>query len=283
MGVELRHLEAFLAAAEEGSISRAARLLRVTQPALSRTLSQLEQQVGATLLRRSAKGVELTAEGMAFRRKATQAVDAFTEAVSSPFDAPRPLRVGHAWAALGRFTTGLIRRWPVEHPEYRLQLRQVDDLYVKLDEAAIDIAVVRGQRPGPRYRHALLYRENRLVAAPAQHELADRLSVTLGDLARYDLVVNTASGTTDHLWDESQRPTVKVEVATVDDWLSNIAAGAGLGITPDPSSQLYQRPEIVYLPLRDAPPVAVYLAWPPSSAHPALRDFLSIVKELVHQ
>ncbi|WP_335622494.1 LysR family transcriptional regulator [Amycolatopsis orientalis] len=282
MGVEFRHLEAFLAAAEEGSISRAARLLRVTQPALSRTLSQLEQQVGATLLRRSAKGVELTAAGMAFRAKATQAVNAFTEAVSSPFDAPRPLRVGHAWAALGRFTTNLIQRWRVEHPEYPLQLRQVDDLYVKLDEAVIDIAVVRGQRPGSRYRHELLYREARLAAVPAQHQLANRRSVTLGELVPYDLVVNTASGTTEpYLWEENRRPAVTVEVATVDDWLSNIAAGAGLGITPDPSSQLYQRPEIVYVPLSDAPPVTVYLAWPPHSSHPALRDFLAIARALV--
>ncbi|MEU3622270.1 LysR family transcriptional regulator [Amycolatopsis coloradensis] len=282
MGVEFRHLEAFLAAAEEGSISRAARLLRVTQPALSRTLSQLEQQVGTTLLRRSAKGVELTVAGMAFRTKAIQAVKAFTEALSSPFDAPRPLRVGHAWAALGRFTTNLIQRWRSEYREYQLHLRQVDDVYAKLDEAAIDIAVVRGRRPGPGYRHELLYQEARLVAVPLQHELANRRSVTLGEVARYDLVVNTASGTTEpDLWKENRRPAVTVEVGTVDDWLSNIAAGAGLGITPDPSSQLYQRPEIVYVPLSDAPPVAVYLAWPPHSPHPALRDFLAVAKALV--
>lgn len=277
-------MEAFLAAAEEGSISGAARLLRLTQPALSRTLSQLEQQVGAALLRRSTKGVELTVAGVAFHRKATQAVNAFTEAVSSPFDAPRPLRVGHAWAALGRFTTDLLQRWRVKYPEYQLQLQRVDDLYVKLDDAAIDIAVVRGQPPGARYRHELLYREARLAAVPAQHDLANRRSVTLAELVQYDLVVNTASGTTEpYLWEENRRPTVTVEVATVDDWLSNIAAGAGLGITPDASSQLYQRPEIVYIPLVDAPPVAVYLTWPPNSPHPALRDFLAIAKALVDQ
>jgi LysR family transcriptional regulator, benzoate and cis,cis-muconate-responsive activator of ben and cat genes len=58
--VGLRHLRAFVAVAEEGNIGRAAQRLFITQPALSRQIQQLEREIGAPALVRTARGVELT-------------------------------------------------------------------------------------------------------------------------------------------------------------------------------------------------------------------------------
>ena len=67
--MELRTLRYFLAAAEEENITRAAELLHVTQPTLSRQLMDLEREVGATLMNRSKKGMTLTAGGKRGRRR----------------------------------------------------------------------------------------------------------------------------------------------------------------------------------------------------------------------
>ncbi|WP_369215861.1 helix-turn-helix domain-containing protein, partial [Streptomyces flavofungini] len=70
MTIELRHLRAFLAIADEGNVTRAAARLRLSQPALSRTLRQLEDHLGALLADRSTHHLELTARGRSPRRAA---------------------------------------------------------------------------------------------------------------------------------------------------------------------------------------------------------------------
>ena len=73
--LDIRLLSGFLAIAEAGSITRAAESLHITQPALSRQLAQLESDVGARLVMRGKKGIELTHEGRALRRRAREIVD----------------------------------------------------------------------------------------------------------------------------------------------------------------------------------------------------------------
>src|SRR5258707_15419268 len=86
--MELRHLRYFVAVVEEGSLTTAAELrLHTSQPSLSRQIRDLEYQVGAELLSRSAHGVELTAAGKAFldhARLALAQVDAAVEAARRP-------------------------------------------------------------------------------------------------------------------------------------------------------------------------------------------------------
>lgn len=116
-GIELRHLRAFLAIAEEGSVTRAASRLRLTQPVVSRTLAALEKHLGARLVDRSTHHLALTAEGVLFRDKAAAAVCAFDEAVDAGRLRHWPLRLGHAWSAFGRYTTPLLRTWQQRHPQ----------------------------------------------------------------------------------------------------------------------------------------------------------------------
>ena len=82
--MELRHLQAFVAVAEAQNVTRAARRLRVAQPALSRTIRNLEQEVGIVLLKRVPGGVELTTAGRSFlpgaRRTLAEAAAAIARA-----------------------------------------------------------------------------------------------------------------------------------------------------------------------------------------------------------
>ena len=72
--MELRTLRSFLAVAREGNVTRAARQLHITQPALSRQLSELEREMGCELLLREPRGVTLTEQGMLLRKRAEEIV-----------------------------------------------------------------------------------------------------------------------------------------------------------------------------------------------------------------
>lgn len=83
MAVELRQLRFLVAVSEAGSVSAAARRLYMTQPAVTTALRNLERDVGASLLRRHARGVELTPAGVAFLAQARLALEHVDEATLS--------------------------------------------------------------------------------------------------------------------------------------------------------------------------------------------------------
>ena len=82
MSVDLRHFRSFVVVAEEGHIGRAARRLFITQPALSRQMQQLEREVDAAILVRTARGVELTGAGRELLAKARVALEAAEDALA---------------------------------------------------------------------------------------------------------------------------------------------------------------------------------------------------------
>ncbi|MFI1888967.1 LysR family transcriptional regulator [Streptomyces jumonjinensis] len=281
MSIELRHLRCFLAIAEESSVTRAAHRLGLTQPAVSRTLAALERQVGTRLVDRSTHHLELTAEGRVFRDKAAAAVAAFDDAMDPTRLRRRPLRLGHAWSALGPHTTPLLRRWEREHPETPLELLRIDDRTAGLARGEVDAAVLRGSVEAPGLVTELLFMEDRVAAVTSDGPLAARARLTLADLASGPVLVNEVSGvTTPALWPAGGRPASTVTVTNTDDWLTAIAAGRGAGVSVASTAELHPHPGVTYRPLPDAPPVPVLLAHRTTTAHPALRDLLALAREL---
>ncbi|WP_078504399.1 LysR substrate-binding domain-containing protein [Streptomyces viridochromogenes] len=122
-----------------------------------------------------------------------------------------------------------------------------------------------------------LYRERRLVAVPEGDPLVRRAAVRLADLADRPVVLCATAATTTGLWPEGQRPRT-VEVANVDEWLTVIATGDAVGVTAEATEHSHPHPGVRYLPLADAPPVTVRLAWPRVATHPATRTFLDHVR-----
>lgn len=278
MTVELRHLRAFLAIAEEGGITRAAARLRLSQPALSRTLRQLEEHLGVRLAERSTHHLELTPEGRTFRARAAAAVAAVDDALDPSRARRWPLRLGHAWSALGRYTTPLLRRWKRDHPDTPLELLRVDDRTAGLLSGKVDVALVRGPLPAEGGAESLrsqwLLDEARVAVVPADSELAAREApVTLADLARRPIALNTVSGlTTLDLWPEAIRPgpATTVRVANTDDWLGTIAAGNAVGVSTTATAAMHPHPGVVYRPLTGTARVPVLLLWRAGPGHPAV-------------
>ncbi|MFJ8821403.1 LysR family transcriptional regulator [Streptomyces sp. NPDC102467] len=282
--IEVRHLRCFLAIAEEGGVTRAAARLRLTQPAVSRTLAALETALGVRLVDRSTHHLALTPEGRAFREKATVAVTAFEDALAAARTPLRPLRLGHAWSAAGDFTTPLLRRWRHAHPDVPLELLRIDDRTAGLTRGAVDVALLRGPVDAPGLVTELLRHETRVAALPSDSPLARRPALTLDDLREQVIALNTVSGTTTlGLWPPTARPARTLAVANTDDWLAAIAADQAVGITSTATVGMHPYPGVTYVPLTDAPALPVHLARREGPGHPSVPALIALAHEVAAQ
>ncbi len=276
MNVELRHLRCFLAIAEEGNVTRAAAALHLTQPALSRTLAQLERQLGTQLVDRSTHHLRLTPAGVRFRLAAAAAVRAFDQALGSVATDPPRLRLGLTWSS-ATYTAAIVRVWNEVHPDRPLIVRRSDERTGGLAHGAVDVALVHGPVTDAALRTTLLAEEDRVAALPAGHRLAGASTLTLADLAGEVLVVNSVAGTTTpELWPAASRPVVGGDSETIDDWLVKIAAGSGVGVTAGSTPSLHPHPGVRFVPLTGAPPIPLLLAWPALDSHPDVRELVRL-------
>jgi LysR family hca operon transcriptional activator len=186
--MELRHLRYFVAVAETGSLTIAAeRRLHTSQPSLSRQIRDLEEQVGAELFSRSARGVELTAAGKAFLDHARLALTQVDAAVEAARRAAQPAKQRFA---LG-FLTGQEMTWLSKAMSIlREELPNVDvtvssdyspDLAEGLARGKLDVAFLRSE-PGFDLTYHAVSREPLVVLMPSDHHLASRKSIRPQDL-----------------------------------------------------------------------------------------------------
>jgi hypothetical protein len=125
--------------------------------------------------------------------------------------------------------------------------------------------------------------ESRVAVVPADSALATRPTLRLADLAGEPLAVNPVSGlTTLDLWPSHTGRTDTVTVGNTDDWLSAIAAGLAVGVSTSATAMTHTNPGVAYVPLVDAPDVTLYLVWREPPGHPAVRAFVALAHEIVH-
>ena len=183
----LRALECLVAVADSGSITQAALLLHLSQPAVSHQLAALEREAGTILIRREPRGVKLTPAGRAAVTDARRAIDAAASAVRTAravgAAAGGSLRLACA-QSLVLVLAPVIREWCQRHPEVAITLREstsVDELHGFIDSDEADILL----RPAPapdRFTATVVADEEIVLAAPADHPIARQPVVRLEDL-----------------------------------------------------------------------------------------------------
>lgn len=261
MDWSLRELRVFVAAAEEGSFTDAAVRLRVSQAAVSRTIAGLERAVGERLLRRVPRGCELTSTGQQVLPQARRVLveaDRFTELLASHH---RVLRLGYAWAALGRHTARLQREW--SHDTIDLELARHNSPTAGLAEGLCDVGIVRIPVDQKRFDSVVVGLERRLVAfASDDPQWSRRRQLTMAEIAERTVVIDSRVGTTSsQLWPSTAQPTTFIEANDVDTWLDAIVAGRGVGTTAEATEHHHPRPGVAYRPIKDGPRIPVRLAW----------------------
>ncbi|MBU3868165.1 LysR family transcriptional regulator [Streptomyces sp. 4503] len=281
MNVELRHLRALAAIGDEGTITGAAAALHISQPALSRTLEQLENRLGTRLVERTTRRLSLTDAGRLLHERAHLILKQLDDALSEAQAGPRPLRIGFAWAALGDRTVPLLRAWRDQHPDIPVRVHRPGDPEAALRRGEIDAVFLRtAPTADAELMTEELYRERRLAAVSDSDPLVGRSVVRLADLADRLVVLCATAASTADLWPRGQRPTT-IEVANVDEWLTTIATGEAVGATAEATEHSHPHPGVRYLPLADSAPVTVRLVWPRTPTHPATRTFLEHVRRMI--
>jgi DNA-binding transcriptional LysR family regulator len=190
------------------------------------------------------------------------------------------LRIGHAWSAMGRHTPEFQRRWAARYPEIELQLIRANSATGGLAEGLCDLAVVRTPPDERRFASAVVGQERRYCALADDDPWARHRSVRLEEVGRRTVVLDRRTGSTStDLWPSGTQPAVEY-TQDIDDWLAVIATGRCVGITPESTVVQYRRQGIVFRPLRDADPVAVWCIWRRQDPHPATHAAVALASDL---
>jgi DNA-binding transcriptional LysR family regulator len=243
MRFDLRHIRAFVALAEELHFGRAAERLHVAQPALSRTLRDLEQDVGVSLLRRTTRLVELTDAGKAFLAECRLAQGHLDRAVTTARRTAAgvigELRVAYMDFAINGRLPELIRAFQRYHPEIRLELSYMPTSHQQtaLLERRIDVGFMIGA-----FDHELVdsyaFDEDRYVALlPITHPRSNVQSLTLSDLAEEKFVLGNGENWTafrNRLFGLCQArgffPQIAQEASSSEGIFGLVAAGVGVSV-----------------------------------------------------
>ena len=284
-GVEIRLLKSFLAVAEEGQFRRAADRLNLAQSALSTQIRQLEREVGGPLFRRTTRRLEITSAGAALVQDARMVLDAaelglLRARAAVKIDAGG-IVVGTVGPVPGDVLALALSVVTTDGDVFKLELRHQDftTLVASLRDGICHAAFLQM----PYDEHGIVVRvlmaEPRVVALPATHPLAHAASLQPEDVKEEQFVSHPV--TVNPLWrdfwllvDElGHRPRVSDrQAASVDEWLTLISQGEGIDTAPAHIAQYYPWPQVRYVPLRNAAPARLGLAYP-STANPATIAF----------
>ncbi|WP_129660135.1 LysR family transcriptional regulator [Rothia uropygialis] len=245
----LDQLRCFVAVAENLHFGRAAEELAMTQPPLSRQIQKLEKSVGAQLILRTHRRVELTAAGSAFLDQARLILTSVTRAGESAVQASQGLRgrlsLGYT-AAAGLTTLGPLLTLLKEHmPGVAIDLHQMvtSRQLEALEDGRINAGLGRLSMPSEGFRTDSIHTEGLVLAAPDGHELLAGRHLHREDVAGHPLIMHSAEGAR-YFYDLVVR-NFKIDHADVSHSLSQIttmvslvAAGHGIALVPESATKL---------------------------------------------
>ncbi|GIF05200.1 LysR family transcriptional regulator [Actinoplanes siamensis] len=280
MDLQLRHLRALVAVVDAGTFTDAATALNTSQAAVSRSVAACEQALGVRLLQRTTRHVSVTATGAQVLAGARRVLDEVAHLHRIAERTRTELRVGYAWAALGKHTRRLQRSWAGVRPGIPLVFVQTNSITAGLSEGAADVAVIRKPLDDPRFATARIGAESRCAAVSTENPLARRRTLRLGDLSRYTVAIDARTGTTTpDLWSPGPPPAAVRPTHGVDEWLTLIAANQAVGVTSEATANQNPRPGVAYRMLRRTPPIPVWLAWWRDDPPAELDDLVRLSRE----
>ncbi|HEY1972773.1 MAG TPA: LysR family transcriptional regulator [Pseudonocardia sp.] len=273
MDVELRHLRAFAVVARRKSFTRAAEELTITQPALSRTIRQLEATLRVRLFDRDSRHVELTAIGESFREQVERVLGELERALASVREQVS-VRLGFSWLLPDPWAQRTMSHFE-RITGNSVDLIRTDDPLGALRQSQIDVALLRGQVSSSEVRIVHLFDEPRVAVCSVRSPLADRDQLDWFEIPNWPLVVNVLSGTTTaRSWPAGRGPSRVVRTTNFDEWIESVAADRGVGVVPELAMHRNIHPAVKFIPLVNAPPTPVSLAFVPHVQEALMRQFV---------
>lgn len=232
--LKVRHLQAFIEIANQKSLKRAAEFLHLTQPAISKTLKELEEITGVTLLERGRGGVSITAEGEVFLRHASTSLNALDQALNSVSALQKgeqgSLAVGALPSVAARLMPLATQIFKQDFPHITLLLEggQHSFLVDRLRAGTIDLLIGRLGKPDQMkgISFTQLYMEDVVVVCSPDHPLTR--SSRLADISSYQIIYPTPESAIRPLVDLMM---IANNINTFSNRIESVSATFGHGLT----------------------------------------------------
>lgn len=290
--MELRHLRYFQAVAEELSFSRAARRLRVAQPALSRAIKQLEADLGAVVLERTRHHVRLTPAGAVLLRETALLLQQWEESLRrvrrTATGEEGELRLGYIGPPTQPFLGRLLREYRRRYPRVAIHLeeRTPERVWEMVAKGRLSAAITRPvmAHEALGLRTIVLNDERLGIVVPAFHTLAKRRFVPWTALKREALIVlarREGMSLHDAVIAGCRRAGVLPKLAhtpsLIGTVMSYVEAGAGIGVVTE--SVVPRSPELRFILLKPLQSVPLVLVWQEDEDAPPLQRFRELLLE----
>jgi len=295
--VELRHLRYFVAVAEMENVSRAALKLHVSQPALSRQIRDLEDELGFCLLERTAKSVRLTDAGRAFldnaRTLLQNADEAVTKARAVASAEPTELHVGYSPTPVAEILPKTLRAFQRAMSNVHVKLHDWSNKAildgVRDDRLQLGLIVSPPKASSLRdLRYEELFHERVCVAVAPQHPFARRRAIPLSEVAAEPLIALTREDYPEYydylsiiFSKVKQKPRIVEEHDSLSGILASVEAGTGVAIGMDVFGYSFGNRVKVLDLIPEPKPISVGIAAPRRRLSPAAEKFWQCAKEAV--
>jgi DNA-binding transcriptional LysR family regulator len=292
--MELRHLRYFVAAAETENVSRAAAKVHVSQPALSRQIRDLEDELGFPLFERSAKSVRLTEAGKIFFTEARAVLQRADEAVATAkavaHGGRTELHVGYAPSPTVRIMPATLRVFQAQFPKVRVRLHDLstEEMLAGVRDGKLQMALL--VRPGHGLLRGLhfeeLSRDTMCLAVSHEHPLARGRSATLEQVAREPLVAFSAIEYPEYkeylealFAPIKAKPRIAQEHDSSASLIAAVESGGGVAIVPR-SFSCFTGPRLKLVALSPEPEqIIIGGVWLKNGAAPEAEKFWQCAKE----
>lgn len=258
--MENRVLKYFLVVAREENITKAAEILHISQPALSRQLMQLEEELGAKLFIRGKRNITLTDEGLYLRQKAQEIID-LTEKIEQEFangitSLNGVISVGMGETAASSFLADSIYEFREKYPDVRFEIiaGNADGTKELLDKGLLDIGILLEPTDFSKYEFLRLpVKDTWGVVVPSKCPLCKKEYVTAEDLK--DRKIFMSNRAANHslfsswfgkYYDEKN---IYCTVNLLYNAAMLVSKGMGCAVTIDGAVELYNHPELNFRPL----------------------------------
>jgi LysR family transcriptional regulator, benzoate and cis,cis-muconate-responsive activator of ben and cat genes len=288
--MELRHLRYFVAVARERNFTQAARKLRVAQPALSRQIRQLEEELGVKLLERGQRGAGLTEAGNAFLAEADallrQSEQAIQVARQTTSQGSGQLKLGYVWGLFHSLVPVALTQFRQVRPEVGVHLfdlsatQQAEALAEgRLDAGFIGFAF---EADAADLRKRKVASCKFVAALPQKHRIARSAKISLEQL-REDFFLgiseDTYPGASRYVMDACARAGFRPKILEMVERgytiLGLVASRCGVALLPE-SLQALPHPGVVFRPVVNAPEADLFVAWKSFPVSQFLAEFLNL-------
>ena len=291
--MEIRVLRYFLTVVREESITRASEVLHITQPTLSRQLSQLEEEVGVRLFERGSRRITLTNEGMLLRRRAEeilQLVDKTEqELIEQEEQVEGKISIGCGELSSVRLLPELFRAFRERHPRvcFDLVTATADMVKEQMDRGLLDMGLLLEPVDMEKYDFIRLdMKENWVVQMRPDDPLAQKRAVTAQDLSALPLILPRRMGVQNELANWFGDYFEKLNVVFSSNLCTNaavmVSSGLAYALVVEGAMPFWDKSKIAYRPLEPSLTATSVLAWKRGQPFgPAATKFIAHAKCLL--